>query len=483
LFFDLGKILAQMGFLELLLMYVFLYSIGVSMMLVLFRANGYLFHYKDYEILAPLPIKPKTVLFAKATIMLLTIYFGLVIFISPIAFAYFYYTGFSIFSFLIFLLSFPFIPLIPVIIFSFLSMLIARATSRFRKSNILNIILMLLVFMGIMAFSMSFSFSGGSNPLLNQQDLITGMKDIYLPMGWFTDAVHNRNILSFFLLIVSNAVPFYLFMILIQKMAVKTNQKGMTVVTRKNNKPVRYQARSLFYTLIIKEVRKFFNVPIYAVNAGIGPLFLGIAGIVSLILKEKILAVIPELNALGVGVELIILIFICFCLSTIYTSAINLSLEGKNFWIIKSLPIKPSLVMSAKMAFNILLGLPIALICLVLFSISLSITLVNFLVLVLVVSSFSLMTSALGSFVNLHFPKFEYMNDTEVVKQSVGAMIGVLGGMGFIVINGFGYYFLDKIISWQLALILISVLNFGIFAFFFTLVESQSNKLFAKMSG
>jgi len=453
------------------------------MLMVLFRANGYLFRYKDFEILEPLPIKPKTVLFAKATVMLLITYFGLVIFISPIAFAYFYHTGFSILSFIIFLISFPFIPLIPVIVFSFLSLLIARVTSRFRKSNILNIILMLLVFVGIMAFSMSFSFSGNSNPLLNQQDLIKGMKDIYLPMGWFTDAVHNHNFLSFFLLIVSNAVPFYLFMVLIQKMAVKTNQKGLTVVTRKNNKPVKYQARSLFDTLVIKEVRKFFNVPIYAVNSGLGPLLLGVAGILSLIFKEKILTVIPELNALGVGVELIVLIFICFCLSTVYTSAINLSLEGKNFWIVKSLPIKPSLVMNAKMAFNILLGLPIALICLALFSISLSISILNFLVLVLVVSSFSLMTSAIGSFVNLHFPKFEYMNDTEVVKQSVGAMIGVLGGMALIVINGFGYYFLDKIISWQLALILISVLNFGIFALFFTLVETQANKLFVKMSG
>ena len=59
LFFDLGKILNEMNQTHLLLNFVAVYIIAFTMMTVLLRASGYLFYYKDYEILAPLPIHPR----------------------------------------------------------------------------------------------------------------------------------------------------------------------------------------------------------------------------------------------------------------------------------------------------------------------------------------------------------------------------------------------------------------------------------------
>ena len=132
MFFDLGKTLSEYDMLDTLLAFVFVYATVLSIMITLFRANGYLFRFKDYEILAPLPIKPRTVLFAKLTLMLALVYAGLFLISLPIVFSYFWYAGFNILTFLIFIASFLLIPMIPLIIFSFLSLLIARFSSKIR---------------------------------------------------------------------------------------------------------------------------------------------------------------------------------------------------------------------------------------------------------------------------------------------------------------------------------------------------------------
>jgi len=485
MFFDFGKLLAPLGAIDILLLYIFLFTMAVSLILVLFRANGYLFRYKDFEILQPLPIKTRTVLFAKATVMMIMNYAGLCIFIAPIAFSYFYFNGFAIVTFLLFVVAFLLIPLLPMIVFSFISLLIARITARFRKSNILTIILLFVVFMGIMALSLSINYGGDLNPLMSIRELVDQIKGVYLPMAWFMDAIHNHDLLSLLFLALVNVVPFYLFLIVVQKLTTKTNQMGLSVVTRKNTKAVKSQSRPLFETLVIKEFRKFINVPSYAVNAGFGPVFLFLAGVLGLIFKNKLPGLFGYIEASGIGInaQIVVLVFVAFCLSTVYTTAITLSLEGKNFWIIKSAPIKPSLIMNAKLVFNLFLGLPFAFFALILLSVGLSFPLLDFFVLVLFSAAFALLTSVIGSIINLHFPKFDFINDIEVVKQSIGAMIGVLSGFGIIVIDGVGVFFLQKLISWELALVIISVFDLVVFQILFLVLNRTSDKIFVKLAG
>ncbi|MDD3957330.1 MAG: hypothetical protein PHO96_00415, partial [Candidatus Izemoplasmatales bacterium] len=467
LFFDLGKVLDAMNMLWMLLMFVFLYASAISVMFVLLRANGYLFRYKDYPILAPLPIPLRTVLFAKTTVMMVMVYFPLAIMCAPIAFSYFYFFGFDILRFIVFLIGFLLIPLVPVIIFSFISLLIARMTARFRRSNLLNIILMIAVFIGAMLFSFSLSFSGEDNPLLGQQDFIRALGEIYLPMQWFVDAVHHLNIVSLLLLAATHLLPMLGFIVLIQKMAHKTNQKSMTVVTRKNARKAVSQMRPVFESLIIKEVRKFFSVPIYAVNCGFGPILMIILSVASLFYKSRVQSFLETYIGAGIPIEIILLIVIAFSTAMVYTSAVSLSLEGKNFWVIKSMPIPPALIMNAKMAFNVLLTVPVAIVSLILFMISFSLGSLTVLMMILVLITISLLTSAFDSFINLHFPKFEFMNDTEVVKQSVGALIAIFGGFGFIAIDGVIFYFLNQVISLELTLLVISMVNLVLFGLFF----------------
>jgi len=482
LFFEFGKSLAQLNMIELLLMFAFVYATGLVIIFTLFRSNGYLFHYKDYEILSPLPIKPRTVLFAKLSVMMIVVYFTLFIFLLPLTFAFFYHAGFHLISFLFFLIGIIVIPFIPTVIFSFLSLGIARITSRFRESKILTTIMLFVVFLGIMYLSFSFN-PEVLNPFEGQQSFIESFGSVYLLIQWFAEAVYQRNVLSLFLLVVTSTVPFFLFFIGIQKMIVVTNQKGLSVRTRKNAKPAKSITRSTVSSLIQKEFNKYLNVPIYALNTGFGPIMLLILGVASLFFKSEIELYLSQMIGLNVPSELIVLIVISFLLSMLYTPAISLSLEGKNFWIIKSLPISPNKIMFSKIIFNILLGLPVALLSLGLLAFSFQMTFVGILVAGLYIISFSLVTSAADSIINLYFPKFDYMNETEVVKQSLGALLGIFGNFSFILISGLIVYFLSDAMSWQLLVIIASLVNFILFFVFVEVIRKIASALFQKMSG
>ncbi|NLZ61471.1 MAG: hypothetical protein GX904_01590 [Acholeplasmataceae bacterium] len=484
MFFDLGKTLSEYDMLDTLLAFVFVYATVLSIMITLFRANGYLFRFKDYEILAPLPIKPRTVLFAKLTLMLALVYAGLFLISLPIVFSYFWYAGFNILTFLIFIASFLLIPMIPLIIFSFLSLLIARFSSKIRGTNIVYTILMFILLIGAMIWSFSFSFNSSDNPLLSQSQggLFGLLYNYYPPMNWFIKAVHLQDPLSLAYLFLTHAFPLAGFIFLISKLVVKTNQRSLSVVTGRNKKPLKYRERPLIESLVMKEARKFINLPIYTINSGFGPIIMLLVGVLSLVFKNKIMEVMDEMAGFGfLSLDLIASLIIGFSTTMVFTSAISLSLEGKNFWIIKSLPIRPRLVMISKMIFNILLGLPSALIAIILTGIAFKFEASMMASMMIAAISLSLSISAIGSFINLHFPKFDYLNETEVVKQSIGAMFGVFAGFGVLLIDGVIVYFAMAAFGKAVSLLFASLVNLIIFACFFGLVYTSSDRLFQKM--
>lgn len=480
LFMDLGKTLFPLGYINMLLMYVFVYSSMLTIMFSLLRSNGYLFQYKDFQILAPLPIPDRIVLFAKVTVMMIMTYFTTLLFAIPIVFCYFYYAGFQVISFLIFIIGFLAIPLIPTIVCSFLALIISHFTSKLKSSKIFTIILLFVVFLGIMVLSFSMSMNT-ENPFLNQQGFIKGLGDIYIPMMWFVESVDSNNLLSLLKFVLISTVPFVLYLLAIQKIVTKTNQAGLSIKTRTNTKKAVSISKPVLYSLIQKEFKKFINVPIYALNVGFGPVMLFLAGIASLFFHSQIESALQMTAGLEIPFEFIILIVMGFMLSMLYSPAISLSLEGKNFWIIKSIPVPASKIMTSKIIFNLILGIPVALFSLVFFSISFGFSLIGFFVMCLFIISFSFVTSVFDAIINLYFPKFNYMNETEVVKQSLAAFLSMLGNMAILVIDGFVGYFAYRISSWEVSLLLIALTNGLLTAIFYSVITSQSAKLFHKM--
>jgi len=482
MFYELGKFFASINMTEMILMYMFSYIAGFAIMISSLRADGYLFHFKDYDVLAPLPIKPVEVIFAKATVMLLNMYLIAFIFSLPMMFFYVYFTPISVMTIPYLLLAFIAAPLPMIMVASLLSMVIARITVRLKHSNIIKIILMFVLFFGIMGVSFSFSFSNLENPLLSQQDFIRSLGAIYLPMQWFIEAVHESNLISLILLLVTHIGLFTGFIVLISKASMSINSKKGVNVGLANKEPAVSRSSSVFKSLLKKELRMYLGITFYVVNTAIGIVMMLIAGIASLFFKNEVADFLNQAAGVNLALEPLLMVFIGFSMSTIYTSAVSLSVEGKKFAFLKSLPLKAKTIMDAKLVFNILLGLPVAILTLVLFTVAFELPFINLILMILVAASFSILISAFGSLVNLYMPKFDFVSEVEVVKQSMSALIAIFGGFGFIAINGFIYYFLSKETSFVFGLTSMMFANLILASGFYLWMTRKCESLFIKMS-
>jgi ABC-2 type transport system permease protein len=480
MFFDLGKILKEMGQPHLLLGFLAVYSIGLSLVIVFFRANGSLFFYKDYEILSPLPIHPRTILAAKMTVLLIMLYASSLVFTLPITFSYFYWNGLHPVSLLFYIVLFFFLPLVPVVFMSLLSLGIAILTRRFRRSQLLNIVLMFGIFVAL--FMVSFSVNEATvNPLTGQIDLFSGLSSGYPPLLWFTNAVSKRNVLDLIYLVFSHAALFFLFLYFIEDVVQKTNQKGQRAHTRINGKPVTYQARHAVFALVQKEIRKFFSIPLYAINAGLGPVILIVLSVASLFYRTEIEGILQDMIGTGLRIELMILVLIAFCTTMTYTPAISLSLEGKNFWIIKSLPLRADRVMLSKIIFNLILIVPISLLSVILFGFSIGIDMTTQVLLILLSTVFATLISVMDAVVNLYMPKFDFVNEVEVIKQSAGALLAIFGGFLMMAISGFLYVFFDRHMAFEAVLALLVLVNLILLVPFLYIIKTKSQGLFDRM--
>ena len=480
MFFDFGNFLQEADMLATLLNFVFIYATMLSMFFILFRANGYLFHYKDFDLLQPLPIKGRTVILAKLTVMLSFVYITIFLIVSPILFSYFYHGGFNVIKLLMTIVLLLVVPLIPLVIFSFVSLLIWNISSRLPFGKAINIILMFVFFLGIMYFSMTMNMSS-SNPLLGQMNFLDNLSKYLITAKWFTLAIDEMNVLAFLGMIFISIAALVIFVLAIEKFVLSTNQRRLTTRYRVNKKATVSKSRNVLMNIISKETKKFFNVTIYVFNNGFGVIMMAILGVAVIIFKDKLVVYLDAFSQIDIAVEAIILLLLGFLISTVFTSAISLSLEGKNFWIIKSLPIKAETVMFGKMLFNVILTLPIALFAIFMSGIALEISFVNVLVMMVYIVTLCFLSSGMGSIVNLHFPKFNYVSETEVVKQSLGALLGMFSAWIIVMINGVIYYFLSDSLDFTFLILINILVNAVLFSGVFFYIKNRSQIIFNKL--
>lgn len=89
-----------------------------------------------------------------------------------------------------------------------------------------------------------------------------------------------------------------------------------------------------------------------------------------------------------------------------------------------------------------LLSLPITAFTALLMGLILKIELPMVVLVVLVSAAFNVFTALLGVVVNLRFPKFDYINETVVIKQSMSTMICMFGSMAVVLVLSLLYVLL-----------------------------------------
>ena len=133
----------------------------------------------------------------------------------------------------------------------------------------------------------------------------------------------------------------------------------------------------------------------------------------------------------------------------------------------------------AKLAPHLLIAIPASLISSVLVAISVATNLLEVIYIVLLPLIATVNFAMLGLILNIAFPKFEFQNDAEVVKQSLPVFIVTFGAMFFVLIIGALTIFLSMLLGTLSAALIIAAITVLVFLVEYLILSGPSARRIA----
>lgn len=438
----------------------------------IYKSSSLLFNCKDDNLMFSLPLRKGTVLALRIFKFYLFEVIYNTLFLAPAMFAYTQHVSVDTSYYFICLLALVLLPVIPVALSCIIGMIISAFSSRFKKKNFIQIIVTTVFLLGVMyiAFNLETLLGKLAEHATSINDLIT---KLYYPAGAFTGLITDFSVNNLILFIAIHVGISVLIVFLLSRIYFRVNSRVHSVKVNKKSTKYKIKTRGTMRALIGKEAKKFSTSPVFVTNAAFG-LVLFIAGVI--VFAIKIDDFIASLNAvkpvdpstLYSVVPLALLGFIIVsCLMSSITSSM-ISLEGKSFNILKSLPVKPYTIIKAKIFTAVLVCIPFVLIGDIIAFIRFDFNILEIVMILIASIIMPLVAQTIGIIVNLRFPKMDALNDAEVVKQSASSTIAVFAGLilscatGYVLLQ-YGPGNVDLVIT--LTVLAYTIIYFGLHAY------------------
>jgi ABC-2 type transport system permease protein len=432
--YGIGLTLKLIGALDLLPELVMAVTSLITLMTTIYKVKGTLFGFKDYDMIMSLPVKTSEIVISRLLILYLINILFTVIIIVPTSIAYGVLAKPSPVFYLLSIISVFFVPLVPMIVATVVGTILAVISSKFRHSNIVNIILSI----GLLASFMllSFNIEDESEAAFGEMSatITRQVDDMYPLANMYKTAIVDFNIVSLLLFVTVSVFAFLLFSWFVGLQFKAINTRIASSRTKGNYKVGKLEQASPLKALYRKEIKRYFSSSIYVMNTAFGIVMMTIGAMATLFVSKETLAQVLEVPGLSNMLGNYAPIIISMCVAMTYTTACSISLEGKNLWILKTSPILPKTIFQSKIAVNLTITLPAILINSIIIAIGLKLTLQEFIVLLLMPTAYTLFTAVFGLVINLNLPNFNWTTEVTVIKQSAASMIATLGAIIMVII-------------------------------------------------
>lgn len=425
--FMLGSNFEILGTMELLPELMMAITCLVTIITTVNKVKGTLFGFKDYDFVMSLPVTTSKIVASRLLLLyLLNILFTCIVMV-PNTIAYGILVKPSPLFYIISLVMMLFIPLVPMIVAMIIGTVIAVIASRFRHSNLVNLIIVTAFFVLYMVFV----FTADSAEKMGEiTTAITNQVDnMYLLARMFRAAVCEYDMISILLFIGISLGAFVLFSFIVGVEFKRINTKILSNFTRGNYKVGNLKQSTPFKALLVKETKRYFSSTLYVLNTGFGIVMMILGSVASLFLSKETLAEVLDVPVLGNEFGQIVAIMFGFCVAMTNVTACSISLEGRNLWILKESPLTEKTIFNSKIALNLMLTIPAVIINSIIVFIGLHLSLLDLFMIILLPTAFAFFVSIFGLLVNLKMPNLNWTSEVTVIKQSGATMIAVLLNM------------------------------------------------------
>lgn len=429
----------------------------------IFMVQTQIFAARDNELLLSMPIRPSAILAGRLASLIIIEYIFEALILIPV-FAVLLITGrFQLLpapGVVFFFAAALLLPLFALALGCFVGWIVALISSRMRRKNI-AVLVFSIAFLAAYFVLYSRMMSNMNALISNGAQIAEAVRKAVFPAYHLGVAIAEGSAVSFLLFAVCAVVPFAIMCIALSLTFVKLTTGGRGV------KKVEYHEKALHASgartaLLKREISYYWHSPNFIMNSSLGTIVTLVLAVVLIVRRGPVTGIIDQLNAAAPGIDTGFAgaIILSALAMMNFVSAPTISLEGKNLWIVKSLPVYARDILLSKVKLHLTVcGIP-SLIAGVVCIIALPMSGFAHAALTIVMpASVTVMFALLGVTLNLIFPRFDWINPIQPVKQGASAMLSMFGGMALIAALALVY-----------ALLLSSVLALDIFLLLCTIV-------------
>jgi len=390
------------------------------------------------SLILALPIKKTELLLAKfLNTYLLEFLFALVILAIGLG-VYGLNEKESMIFYLLSLIVALFVPIIPLVISYFIVVPIMKIGNFTKKKDLFMIIAGLLAILLGLAYqyfinsliNLSSNQEELMRSLVNRNGLVNILGQIYYPSLLVSRGLINYDSfagLAYLLVFIILAITLFVFMLSILAEFYYSSIIGSDEVSKrtkeKNDHRINFPVRPLNQALLIREIKLMLREPIYLLN---GPLVILILPIILIFTISFNSAKMNQLFTLinnqtvneNISIIVGLIIMIMSSLTSITSTAI--SREGKAFYFVKSLPIKPMSLIMAKFHHGFIYGILVSLLTSI-FLLYLKFSIIEVLISIIIGLLLLANINFLGLIFELLWPKLIWDSPQKAMKQNMNS--------------------------------------------------------------
>ncbi len=411
-----------------------------------FLTEHELYEAKDNDLLLSLPISHRSILISRlCSILILDYVFELLIAI-PAGIVYFRFYGFYLIAFFSFLIIIMTLPFMVMTITMIMAWIVAMFMKKVKYKNIFVIVLWVLFFV-LYFFGVSKIQDYIIYLVQNGNSIANAIEKGLFPIYHLALAISDHQLSSMVYYLLCTFIPFGIVLYLLSvNFAKLTGSKGKEVKRVYREKTLK--VKSVFFALYMKELKQFLSNPMVILNGAVGVLMLIIACVAVIVYRQDLLMVISQFP-FSTSDYVAAACLVSIALGSLNTlSASLISLEGQQLWIIKSLPLETKSILLSKLMLHLSMCIPGHIIFGLIVTLVLKFTLSDMLVIICVPVCLTVFVALTGLLFNLWKPRFDWINATVCVKQSMPVFLTMLVSMFAVVAVVYGYIrFLSDIMT------------------------------------
>lgn len=421
--------LVIIGAADILPAYLITISSIITLMLNIFKTGSVIFRRQGYEIMSALPLSKWSIVCSRFFRLYIENMAIVMLIMVPGIIIYGIFATPGISFYLIGILVMLIIPLFPVTVASAIGALLVAISSRTKYKALVEAGLSVLLVVGVMMLTTNLPQNGEEFTIemfQNIEKMVTeALETLFPPAIWLGEAMVSSNMI---LLGITATIYLAIFGVVVSGISVnfhKISRRLYGTSAKHNYEMERLQENSIMKALVIREARRYFASGVYVANTIIGPI-MGTVLCIALIFMdvESITKSIP----VAVNLEAALPFALAAMFMMLNPASISVSMEGKEVWILKTLPLDKKTILNSKILFNLLLCTPFYIVAVIALTIALrpdTWELIGFIIVPVIAILFAV---TMGVVVNLSLPKMAWESEAEVVKQSAAAMLGGISG-------------------------------------------------------